>query len=475
MAATEPAPITAAEWSDAQKRAKIVGRLSGVLLVGLVALPAAYLADWTTSGSARPFAVALWTAVLVIPATAELVRRNSKAQRESDAVVALQADKLTQAIGQADVEAILRAAQSHRQRFETRLANALDMAEGEPEVIDVIERSLAATVPTYPVEFLLADNSHAHLLRSATSSPTGEPPGCSVDSPDHCPAARRAQIQRCSDSDELDACPKLRDRPQGALAAACVPVSIMGRTVGIIHMTGPQHAVLPDETVEDLETLAKLAGARIGLLRVMTETQLQAATDNLTGLLNRRSFEDQIAVLRRREPLISVVMADLDHFKILNDSYGHEIGDRALRLFARVLRDSVRAQDLVCRQGGEEFVVAFPGCALERAREILNTVNLRLDAAITVASLPRFTASFGVVEARYQEDLRSVIARADVALFAAKHEGRNQVVAHDGSGTSVDEVTDSHQPPRLAHSTASTTAADHSPVRNDDAAKHGDG
>ena len=227
----------------------------------------------------------------------------------------------------------------------------------------------------------------------------------------------------------------------------------MGRTVGVIHATAQQGDLFPDEAVRDLETLAKLAGARIGLLRVMTETQLQAATDGLTGLLNRRSFEEQASMLRRKEETMAVVMADLDHFKVLNDTYGHEVGDRALRLFSRVLSESVRAQDLVCRHGGEEFVVALPSCTLERAREILQTLSLRLDAAVTVASLPKFTSSFGVVEAGFQEDLRSVIARADVALFEAKRAGRNRVIAHNASGVVVSPLTSARPRNRVADPT----------------------
>ena len=110
-----------------------------MLLVGLVALPAAYLADWTSSGSARPFVVALWMSLLVIPVTAELLRRNRKAQLASDTIVEIQSEQLTEAVRQADAKATIRTAQAHRQRFEMRLANALDMADGEPEVIDVIE------------------------------------------------------------------------------------------------------------------------------------------------------------------------------------------------------------------------------------------------------------------------------------------------------------------------------------------------
>ena len=226
----------------------------------------------------------------------------------------------------ADREGVTREVQGQRQRFESRLANALDMAEGEPEVIDVIERSFAAVVPDAPVELLLADNSHAHLLRMAGVGPDGEPPSCSVDSPDRCPAARRAQMQVFADSDHLDACPKLRNRPQGRLSALCVPVSIMGRTVGVIHATDKPQVEVEDSQVQDLTTLAKLAGARIGLLRVMAETQLQASTDTLTGLLNRRSFSEKVAGLPHSLHPVAVAMADLDHFKNLNDTYGHETG-----------------------------------------------------------------------------------------------------------------------------------------------------
>src|SRR6185437_9773146 len=130
-------------------------------------------------------------------------------------------------------------------------------------------------------------------------------------------------------------------------------VSIMGRTVGVIHATGEAGVQVEDDGIDDLATLAKLAGARIGLLRVMAETQLQASTDTLTGLLNRRSFSAQVAAVPAHLYPVAVAMADLDHFKVLNDTYGHETGDRALRLFARVLNDSLRSSDIVSRYGGE--------------------------------------------------------------------------------------------------------------------------
>ena len=430
---------TEEEWDSARARSRRVANLIalvGTVLVAALGFPAAYLADLTSSGGLRYLVTVGWLALLMAPAVIGMTRRALREQVKTDAVVAELTRGLTEAAQSADREAAEREVQGRAQKFESRLANALDMAEGEPEVINVIVRSFSSIAPSVPVELLLADNSHAHLLRMARAPSTASSSGCGVDSPDHCPAARRAQVQRFTDSEELDACPKLHGRTEGAVSALCVPVSIMGRTVGVIHATGDQHDVFEETTAHDMETLAKLAGARIGLLRVMAETHLQAATDSLTGLLNRRSFEQRFSMMRRHAVLVSVAIADLDHFKTLNDKYGHETGDRALRLFAQVLRESVRSDDLVSRHGGEEFVLAMPGCTAERAREILDALKDRLEAATTVAGLPPFTVSIGLVEAGPQEDLPAIVARADSALFQAKREGRDQIVVHDAAGNS---------------------------------------
>jgi diguanylate cyclase (GGDEF)-like protein len=244
-------------------------------------------------------------------------------------------------------------------------------------------------------------------------------------------------VQRFPDSEALDACPKLRARAQGRCAAVCIPVSIMGRTVGVIHATCETGGSLEDDPVHSLETLAKLAGARIGLLRVMAESQLQASTDSLTGLLNRRSLENKVQALRRQRTSITVAMADLDNFKQLNDVYGHETGDRALRLFARTLRTSLRIHDVVSRHGGEEFAVVLPSCTLADAYAALETVRKDLAEAIRGSGLPEFTVSFGIVEAAEIEEFVEMLARADSALLQAKRAGRNRTVVHNSRGVVI--------------------------------------
>jgi diguanylate cyclase (GGDEF)-like protein len=127
-------------------------------------------------------------------------------------------------------------------------------------------------------------------------------------------------------------------------------------------------------------------------------------------------------------------MADLDHFKELNDTHGHETGDRALRVFAETLKVTLRAEDLVSRHGGEEFAVVLPACSADDARTAIEEVQRNLEEALRRAGIPRCTASFGIVDARPDDDLTATITRADAALFQAKREGRDRIVVHDDHG-----------------------------------------
>ena len=318
--------------------------------------------------------------------------------------------------------------QAKRREFETRLARALEMVQDEVAAFDVLRRAMSRIVPDAPVELLLADNSHAHLERMVTASPDGESiAGCTVDSPDQCEAARRAQTQVFRDSEELDACPMLRGRPQGRSSAVCVPVSIMGRTVGVVHTTGVVDEPLADPRVQALQTLADQAGNRIGMLRVMAETQVQASTDGLTGLINRRSLENRIRLLRTEGLDFSFVMADLDHFKDLNDANGHEAGDRALRIFAETLRHELRGEDLACRYGGEEFAIVLPRAEVPEAIEAMGRIREGLAHTTGRGDTPTFTSSFGIAHSSDAADLDDLVQRADRALFAAKDAGRDRI------------------------------------------------
>ena len=165
----------------------------------------------------------------------------------------------------------------------------------------------------------------------------------------------------------------------------------------------------------------------MGATRAFHKSQLQASTDPLTGLLNRRSFEERAATLFTSTNHFGLVMADLDNFKTLNDVYGHSTGDRALRRFSQVLRATTRPEDAVARIGGEEFVVLSPTRARRRpGRWPSGSAPSYCDHH--TGAEPAFTVSLGVAEGTEVDDLTTVISAADQALFAAKAGGRDRVM-----------------------------------------------
>ena len=324
---------------------------------------------------------------------------------------------------------------ARRRDFETGLGNALDMADSELRVMSVAKRALSSVVTDGLVEVLLADNSQAHLKRALVTG-AREDAGCSVESPDRCVAARRGQTQLFGDSDSIDACPYLLDRPMGRCAAVCVPVSIMGRTVGVVHRV-QAHPLDQAEPGAPLEMVANQLGARLGVLRLLTETQLQANTDAVTGLPNRRAFESAVRKLRFSEAPYCVVMVDLDHFKLLNDTHGHEAGDRALRMFATMLRAELRPGDVASRYGGEEFALALPGCSAAGALSTCERLREALALTTQAGGSPRFTASYGVAPAHGHVGLDELLSNADTALYYAKQTGRDRAAVFDDSLTDV--------------------------------------
>jgi diguanylate cyclase (GGDEF)-like protein/PAS domain S-box-containing protein len=316
-------------------------------------------------------------------------------------------------------------AQAQRDSFGNKLAEALEMADEEEAAYEVVERAMVETSQLTPMELLLSDSSRANLARVATSPAAGAP-GCPVKSPFSCVAVRRGSAVVFESSEALNACPKLRDRPAGACSAVCVPVSFMGRSLGVLHATGRDGKPLGREAVAQLTTLAAQAGARIGTVRAFEKTQLQASTDGLTGLVNRRTLEKKLRhVIRGGQPF-AVAIADLDHFKQLNDAHGHEAGDRALRLFAQVAEGVLRDDDAVARWGGEEFMILLPRLDRFEAVPVLDRIRQNL-AKAHPGETPRFTISFGVTDSSQAEGIEQLIHVADSGLYAAKQAGRDRV------------------------------------------------
>ncbi|MFI4946167.1 MAG: diguanylate cyclase, partial [Burkholderiales bacterium] len=215
-----------------------------------------------------------------------------------------------------------------------------------------------------------------------------------------------------------------------------VPLRARGRTLGALLLTGTR-GTFDASSRRVLEILANQAAATIQLIKDKEQQRQLAVRDGLTGLYNRRAFGELLSSSianedRRPSGCLGLVLLDLDHFKKLNDTYGHPAGDAALRSLARLLDQHLRKGDQAARYGGEEFVVILPGTDAERtigAAERLRSALERHRFVFEGARIP-LSASLGVaVWPADGRDPEPLLAAADRALYAAKQAGRNRVVA----------------------------------------------
>ena len=164
------------------------------------------------------------------------------------------------------------------------------------------------------------------------------------------------------------------------------------------------------------------------------ELQVQANTDALTQLSNRRSFFNVAqTVLEGHEHNLTpaaLMVIDADHFKELNDSFGHAVGDKALKVIADILRDNFRHSDLTCRVGGEEFAVLLPGMTMTDAQSVAKRVVKSVNSAplLEDGAIIEFSVSCGVADTSTSYDLQKLFKAADDAMYMAKSQGRNRVV-----------------------------------------------
>ena len=232
-----------------------------------------------------------------------------------------------------------------------------------------------------------------------------------------------------------------RRRTRYSRAAAIVVPSLHA---GIFLVPLAMRAILPAGhdaawlTVFTLETILYAVGTAFIVMLMVKDHHVHvyrtaACTDHLTGLLSRRAFMDNALTLctnqaKRSEP-VAMLLFDLDHFKSINDRFGHPVGDDVLRLFGQVVRASTRVDDVIGRFGGEEFIAIVPG-GLESANKIAERVRTGFETAGATIATHRVGATVSIGAAISFDPVTSIdslIASADAALYRAKHDGRNRV------------------------------------------------
>ena len=241
----------------------------------------------------------------------------------------------------------------------------------------------------------------------------------------------------------------------GLGASACVPLLLHGRLIGLVTLGRQSGRLFQASELREIEALGAQAALALApyqlqeeqklhlskleaVSRLYLDAQKKAVTDGLTGLITHAHFKEQLASRffesRRFDQPLSLMFIDVDHFKRINDTYGHQTGDEVLRQVCRAIQERVRACDVAARYGGEEIAVLLPQTDLsgalilaERMREAisdLSVTDLRGEAIV------RVTASVGVSELEPDDQAPAdLIERADQAVYRAKHRGRNQVVA----------------------------------------------
>lgn len=218
---------------------------------------------------------------------------------------------------------------------------------------------------------------------------------------------------------------------------ACLPLLTGGTIAGMVLIGKKDKSYWLNEEIRKLILVyVGLTASALQRVRLIDLTRRAAITDSLTGAYNRRFFDEmlknQIALAKRRNESLGLVIVDLDHFKNVNDTYGHMAGDQTLQQIASIMKNSIRSSDVLARYGGEEFVIIMPSIDLpntmkkaEGIREQVESFQFKIDS---LGQSPQITISIGVASfPDHGAECDTLIASADMALYKAKKGGRNRV------------------------------------------------
>lgn len=333
----------------------------------------------------------------------------------------------------------LEAEQAALRRVATQVA---EMAGGAGDIYSLVARETAALLGVDGALVARFDGDRA--IVEGASSPTASAEGVlPLEGPGALSTvARTGAAAVIDDYEVLDPASAVRreaDR-RGYRASAAVPVRVGGRLWGGIIAGTARTEGVPDGAIESLSRFADLVGLTIANAETRSTLVEQATRDPLTGLANSRTFFERMEAERRRatrhgRPL-SLVMFDLDHFKRINDTFGHPTGDRVLVEFSARVKALTRSDDLLGRTGGEEFAWLIPEASLdeafaasERAREAI--------AGHPFPGVGLVTVSAGVATREPGSTTFNLFEVADAALYRAKAEGRNRCARADGSPTAT--------------------------------------
>jgi len=413
------------------------------------------VASWAAVGSlALALALGLASALLLAGRLQAALRSVGRAAEQ------LAAGDLRQRVAEVGEDAIGRLARSFNQladRVAERdrevallhdMGQLLQSANDDDEALRIVAQLVPALVPGASGAILTLSNSRDQLVRRAAFG-AAERAGPEHCAPGSCWGLRKGQTYLVLEPASQVLCDHLATP---AWPYICVPLSAHGQTLGLLHLeSAPGHeSARLSVALGLLPTVASEVALALGNLALRAELRAQSVRDPLTGLFNRRYLEETLAReidrARRRHLSLTVAMTDLDHFKRLNDSWGHEAGDHVLRRFSELMRAHFRTQDVLCRYGGEEFALVFPDCTAEQARVRAVGFLAELRASeipYGPSTIRDVTASIGIAGfPRQGATPETLLRNADHALYEAKRGGRDRVhVAAEAAPSTFGEDT----------------------------------
>lgn len=310
-----------------------------------------------------------------------------------------------------------------------KMTDMLQSAAGYGDANAVLRATMAKLLPELGGALYVFNNSRDRLDLSVTWDWGDAEPAASTISPSHCWALMRGKLHLNEVGRDALRCEHLL----GDVLVLEIPMMARGEVYGLLQIqcAGPD----AEPRLSRAEPLATAIadGMSLALSNISLREKLrtQALRDPLTSLYNRRYMEDALErysnLAERNGRPLSVIMIDLDHFKLLNDEHGHAMGDAVLREAAAAIAGATRPSDVACRYGGEELVVLLADCGLEEAAAKAELLRARIESLSDLHGI-RITASLGVAALPDTSATGSdLLAAADAALYKAKQAGRNRV------------------------------------------------
>jgi len=219
---------------------------------------------------------------------------------------------------------------------------------------------------------------------------------------------------------------KLMDNT-GSRSLIAAPIFVDGEVVGVILVTHKIANFFSCDTYKLLQVMSTHIGLAVANASLHAEVRRMVITDTLTGLHARHYLNEQIQSRQRKDPFGSLILVDIDYFKRINDTYGHQVGDRILVQVSSIISSAIRQGDIAARWGGEELAVYLPGIRTEQALRIAE----RIRKQVAEETDPTVTVSCGVSEWTFDNEkisVESLFYRADMALYEAKNKGRNCII-----------------------------------------------